>query len=205
MSDSLKPFFLSLFPQSDANAKDNWDELERHYNQNRRFYHTLEHITALIRQLETVPSFDDPQAIWFAAFYHDVIYDTTASDNEEQSARRAEERLQEAGIPEETIARCVQHILATKKHEQSDSNDTNLFTDADLAILGSDPETYRRYAEAIRKEYFIYPDDLYNPGRIAVLKHLLGNGTIYKTEFFRNKLEQQARFNLEWELQQLSA
>lgn len=202
----MKQLFTSLFQQTNsAIAIENyWLELETHYNEPGRFYHTLEHIAAVIQNLEMVPAFDDANAIWLAAFYHDAIYDPTAKDNEEQSAELARIRLTEAGFHENTIARCVQHILATKRHEASDSADTNLFIDADLATLGSDPETYRQYAADIRKEYAMYPDELYNPGRAAVLKHLLGNGIIYKTDLFRDRCEQQAHINLEWELNTLT-
>jgi predicted metal-dependent HD superfamily phosphohydrolase len=37
--------------------------------------------------------------------------------------------------------------------------------DADLSILGKDLDTYLAYTKMIRKEYSIYPDFLYKPGR----------------------------------------
>ena len=78
--------------------------------------------------------------------------------------------------------------------------DTNLFTDADLAILGTDWNSYKKYYQQIRKEYSIYPDMIYNPGRKKVLHHFLHMERIYKTVWFYNRYEQQAIINLEKEL-----
>ncbi len=43
--------------------------------------------------------------------------------------------------------------------------DINYLLDADLSVLGKDRETYLVYTQMIRKEYSIYPDFLYKPGR----------------------------------------
>jgi predicted metal-dependent HD superfamily phosphohydrolase len=52
----------------------------------------------------------------------------------------------------------------------------------------------------VRKEYLIYPDLIYNPGRKKVLHHFLAMDRIFKTDFFYNKFEQQARQNLRKEI-----
>lgn len=100
------------------------------------------------------------------------------------------------------MLKCQALILATKKHEPADY-ETNLFTDADLSILGSDPGTYNRYLKNIRKEYAMYPDILYDPGRKKVLLHFLNMDQIFKTKEFSGQLEAQARKNLEAELKML--
>ncbi|MDX2245424.1 MAG: hypothetical protein SF052_01505 [Bacteroidia bacterium] len=82
----------------------------------------------------------------------------------------------------------------------SPDNDTNLFTDADLSILGQKREIYHAYSTNVRKEYAIYPDILYNPGRKKVLQHFLAMEQIFKTPHFQEKYEAQARANLEEEL-----
>ena len=53
----------------------------------------------------------------------------------------------------------------------------------------------------IRKEYAIYPDMLYNPGRKKVLQHFLTMDTIYKTAVYRDRYEQKAKENLQRELE----
>jgi predicted metal-dependent HD superfamily phosphohydrolase len=95
------------------------------------------------------------------------------SDNEEKSAGLAVERLGLLSLDEIQISKCNSQILATKSHMISNDNDTNLFTDADLSILGQDWNAYLQYAANIRKEYGMYTDSVYNAGRTKVLKHFL--------------------------------
>lgn len=181
-----------------------WEEIRAHYSSGQRYYHTLSHIDDLLhRLLPLKEQISDWNAVLFSVFYHDIVYSATSQANEEKSAQLAIERLKELSVPEETSSRCSEQILATKSHAASASNDTNLFTDADLSILGSDWERFAFYARQIRKEYAVYPDELYNPGRKKVLQHFLGMERIFKTAFFHDSLERQARLNLEREMEQL--
>jgi predicted metal-dependent HD superfamily phosphohydrolase len=132
-----------------------------------------------------------------------MIYNVLNSDNEERSAKLAVARLNELGLPDSKIRKCEQYIIATKSHEASDDTDMNLFTDADLAILGSQPQQYLQYIEQIRQEYKYFPDIVYKPGRKKVLHHFLNMQTIYKTKEFAAKYEQQARANLSMEIEML--
>ncbi|MGE5944923.1 MAG: hypothetical protein ACM31G_11355, partial [Flavobacteriales bacterium] len=81
---------------------------------------------------------------------------------------------------------------------------TNILLDLDLSILGKSPEEYKKYCENIKKEYHIYPDFMYRKGRIKVLKNLLDLNSIYKTSFFKNVYEEQAKMNVRFELTQLN-
>jgi predicted metal-dependent HD superfamily phosphohydrolase len=132
----------------------------------------------------------------FSLFYHDIIYNTTAKDNEEKSADTAAKVLKSIGYPEEKIIACQKQILATKSHIATGDNDTDLFTDADLSILGYPPEAYNIYTIQVRKEYAIYPDFLYNPGRHKVLEHFLNTKPLFKSAYFRQKYERQALDNI---------
>lgn len=182
-----------------------WVEITKHYNQRGRIYHNLDHLDYLLRELQGVKGqVNDWSTVVFALVYHDIIYSVRRQDNEEKSAEFARASLRKISFPEERISRCVRHILATKSHSVTDDADANLFTDADIAILGSRPELYKAYARKIRKEYWIYPAFVYKPGRINVLRHFLGMDYIFKTAYFREKYEANARINLEVELKQLS-
>ena len=70
----------------------------------------------------------------------------------------------------------------------------------DLKILSKDWEDYSIYFQQIRKEYSIYPDFLYNPGRKKALQHFLEHDYIYQTETFRNLYERQAKMNIQKEI-----
>lgn len=172
-------------------------EIEKAYSEKHRHYHNLHHLENLFAELETVKAnISDWNAICFSVFYHDVIYNARQNDNEEQSAWLAEKHLRKMQAPETLIARCKSQIFATKSHEPSQDDDTNLFTDADLAILGKPWAEYETYCRQIREEYSIYPDLLYRPGRKKVLKRFLEMKRIYKTDLFAGKYEEQARENL---------
>ena len=55
----------------------------------------------------------------------------------------------------------------------------------------------------IRKEYSIYPDFLYNPGRKKALEHFLEHKFIFQTEEFRTQYETKARENIKREIELL--
>lgn len=177
-----------------------WNEIEKNYSSPKRHYHNLSHLENLFSELLPIKEkFEDWNTIQFSIFYHDIIYSASQKDNEEKSALFAIERLKKIGIEENKITNCQLQIHATKTHQFSDS-DTNYFTDADLSILGKSWSIYEKYFEQIRQEYAIYPNFLYNPGRKKVLEHFLKMKRIFKTDYFFEKYEIQARENLRKEL-----
>jgi predicted metal-dependent HD superfamily phosphohydrolase len=178
-----------------------WNEIHTNYSKKGRHYHTLSHLQNLLDVLTEVQSqIEDWDAVLFALFYHDIIYNPTNNNNEEKSAELAKKRLLEISFPEQRIAKCCSMILATKTHAISTDSSTNYFTDTDLSILGQNQDAYIEYTKQVRKEYSIYPDFLYNLGRKKVLEHFLQMDRIFKTEYFFEKFEKQARENLRLEL-----
>ncbi|MDP9960822.1 HD domain-containing protein [Chryseobacterium lathyri] len=181
-----------------------WQEIEKKYSEKSRHYHNLMHLENMFLELESVKEhIQNYSIISFSVFYHDVIYDASSKYNEEKSASYAAEQLQKMSIDKDMISKIEAQILATKSHEKSNAPDTDYFLDADLSILGKDSATYFDYTRKIRKEYALYPDLLYKPGRKKVLKHFLELESIFKTEHFRGKYEQQARENIAAEIQLL--
>jgi len=182
-----------------------WDEIEKQYSGSKRFYHNINHLENLLKQLTEVrDQINDWDTILFTLFYHDIIYKAYRNDNEEKSAALAMKRLKMLTYPVDKINLCFSQIVATKSHSVSSDNDTNLFTDADLSILGQEWNVYSAYSKNVRKEYSIYPDILYTPGREKVLTHFLGMARIFKTDYFFTNLEEQARLNLKKELKEIS-
>lgn len=182
-----------------------WSEIVTQYSNPHRYYHTIEHLNALAAELLVLKEIiSDWTTLVFSIAYHDIIYDPLKNDNEEKSATLATARLAVLNLPIVQINKCKEHILATKSHDISADMDTNYFTDSDLAILGAEPNSYKKYSEAIRKEYKFYPDLVYNPGRQKVLNHFLQMPEIYKTSYFAGKYEMTARENILNELKWLS-
>jgi predicted metal-dependent HD superfamily phosphohydrolase len=179
-----------------------WNEIEQNYSSNKRYYHTLNHLENLLNQLLEVKSkIKDWNCILFTLFYHDLIYKATKSDNEEKSADFAVEKMSQLLVSKLVIENCKNQILATKSHLLNIDSDTNYFLDADLSVLGQDWNSYQNYYKNVRKEYSIYPDLLYKPGRKKVLKHFLAMEKIYKTDYFNQKFEMNAKLNLQKELE----
>ena len=181
-----------------------WEELYKQYTGAKRFYHNLSHISNLLKQAHSViEHIRDLDMLCFAIWYHDVIYDPERSDNEAKSADLALARLRSFNLSEQQLKHCHYMIMATKQHKADDSPDVNLLLDMDLSILGAEADEYEEYSIQIRKEYAVFPDALYIPGRKKVLQHFLQKERIFKTDLYFNRLEHKARQNLKKELEQL--
>lgn len=203
----LKETFIVLlmnYTNHDALVTELWDEILMNYSGKKRHYHNLQHLENLLIQLNEVRvSIENWDAILFALYYHDVVYNTLKSNNEEKSADLAEMRMKQASVSSATIELCKEHILATRSHINSRYTDTDYFTDADLSVLGQSWNEYSLYYSNVRKEYSIYPDLIYNPGRKKVLLQFLQMNRIFKTGYFYNRFELQARQNIARELEML--
>ena len=177
--------------------------LIRAYNKRSRNYHNPEHLADMFRHFERHwPHLSNPDLVAAAIFFHDVIYNPARRDNEVKSAEYAAKKLPILGFsPEETRIVC-DYILATQKHELPENARPDLawLLDFDLAILGSDWKTYQEYTQKIRREYQVYPDILYKPGRRKAMEHFLRRATIFHTATFRELFEIQARSNIKREI-----
>ncbi|RYY67802.1 MAG: hypothetical protein EOO13_14040 [Chitinophagaceae bacterium] len=202
----LKQRFIEVISEYDSSAAETyWNEIETAYSSPGRYYHNQKHLRDLFAQLHHIPyEWNNFSAVILAIAYHDIVYDPLQNDNEEKSAILAKDRLLAIGASPDLTAQCLTHIMSTKNHESSINEDSNYFTDADLSILGSAPETYKTYSQQIRQEYSIYPDVIYNAGRVNVLKHFLSMPRIFKTNLFFDKYAAAAHINLQSELTSLS-
>src|SRR5258708_12499884 len=78
---------------ADREVIDRWGaDMIARYAEPHRHYHTIEHVRAL---LPLVSGIDASLAVWF----HDAIYDTARTDNEERSAELAAMALSELRVP----------------------------------------------------------------------------------------------------------
>lgn len=178
-------------------------QLEGHYSGADRHYHGAPHIADCLAQLaEHRSSAEDLASLEMAVWFHDVIYDTTKQDNEEQSAALATQYLTGAGAERELVSSVSDLIVATKTHV-SFSDDCSLLLDIDLSILGAPPEAFESYDQAIRREFHWVPDETYRAARANVLQSFLERERIYQTKDFRDRLEERARDNLRRKLSDL--
>ncbi|MBA5794042.1 hypothetical protein H1R17_11850 [Flavobacterium sp. xlx-214] len=207
MKETLSEIFINLCSKYSNDADliiQYWKEIEQSYSQKNRYYHNLIHLENMVMELSKVSKdLNDIDSLLFSVFYHDLIYKSTSKDNEEKSAEIAKIRLQKININSEQINKIYNQILATKSHKISNDSDTNYLLDADLSILGKKWNAYETYTKQIRKEYSIYPDYMYHPGRKKILEHFLTFDRIYKTDYFVEIYEKQARENISREIESL--
>ena len=139
-----------------------------------------------------------PNEVLYAIFYHDYIYISSRKDNELKSAQFALKILpKEINLNSELV---FDMICATQMHQHNVIEDINWLIDFDLKVLARNWEEYKIYFEQIRKEYRIYPDFLYKPGRKKALEHFLENEFIFQTTEFRELFEEIARGNIKREI-----
>lgn len=197
---------LSLaYPSYEVLFHSTFQLLKKSYESSAKHYHTLNHITQLlVLQEQFKDKIIDNESFAYAVFFHDFIYSISSKDNEQKSAKAAEDFLTAIGYDRTKTLKVADWINATKTHQNpGNQSDLDYLLDFDLSILGTSREAYEAYTKQIRKEYSIYPSLLYNAGRKKVLQHFLAMDTIYKTADFKASHEQPARANLLWEMEQL--
>ena len=203
----LREDFCDIFDESKkAEAAELFKKIAKEYQTENRKYHKFEHIEKMLAFLQTYEQeIKDNVGVKLATYFHDIIYDTKAKDNEEQSAQYAQNFLAPFGIPDDTTKHILSLIHATIRHEAiAGDTDSAIFLDGDLAILGSSEEEYDKYAAKIRQEYAWVPEDQYRLGRKKVLEDFLNRPKIYFTEWAGKELEVRARKNIKRESAKLS-
>ncbi|WP_324275916.1 metal-dependent phosphohydrolase [Blastococcus brunescens] len=180
-------------------SRTEWAALVAAWSEPHRRYHDLAHLAAVLGLVGELGGAADPDAVRLAAWYHDVVYVPERDDNEAISAQRARAGLRGL-VGDERVAEVERLVLLTAGHEPApDDVDGAVLCDADLAVLAGPPGAYATYASAIRAEYAHLSDEEFTAGRIAVLEHLLGLETLYRTPAARPWTET-ARANMTAEL-----
>jgi predicted metal-dependent HD superfamily phosphohydrolase len=175
-----------------------YDRLVAAYGARGRHYHTVEHLAACLRELDTARFLaEHPAEVEIALWFHDAVYRTRARDNEARSAAWAVEFLGAGGAAAAVRVRVERHIMATRHSKTAASGDTALVVDVDLSILGQPPEIYRAFEANVRREYWWVPAPVFRRERARILRQLIGRKRVYYTEVFRDRYEQQARRNVE--------
>ncbi|BAS11299.1 hypothetical protein AHiyo4_47210 [Arthrobacter sp. Hiyo4] len=144
---------------------------------------------------------DPPRTVLLAAWFHDAVYRGIAGQDEEESARLAEERLTDAGLPAAEVEEVARLVRLTSDHRPEPGDDDGaLLCDADLSVLGGEPEPYARYVAAVREDYAHIGDADFAAGRDAVVRHLLELDPLFHSDRARELWLDAARRNLQGEL-----
>jgi predicted metal-dependent HD superfamily phosphohydrolase len=209
-----------------------------------RAYHNVNHVWELCelydKELRPVYSqsasgvVPDDDVIFLAAFFHDLVYDSTKGDNEERSAAAFVEFAQAATLPADVSDAVRRITLATKKHlewkqehvaalfaaadsaaaaEQQKRRiaqevlNTQVFLDIDLAILGADAERYAEYSAEIRQEWRHIRDEDFCKGRLGFLAGMQARDAVdlFHTDAVKRLRAPRVAANIAWEVGMLKA
>lgn len=166
------------------------------YSESHRKYHVLLHIADCLQKLEPYKDREDYLQLWLALFWHDDVYDTHATDNEEQSGMRAQDRMIVLRLPgKDTVNRL---IVSTKSH-LPEQEDEALICSIDMSILAESSDVYLGYAAAIREEYEWVPLEIFLKKRVEILENF--GKPFYHPDF--EHLNPVAKRNIDQEIEQL--
>lgn len=180
--------------------------LEAAYAEPARVYHTAEHISDCLAQLDLSRHLAQrPDEVEAAIWFHDAVYRPGAPDNEDCSARLARTILADAGAPVEIAHRIAELVLATQHLVIPGEPDAVLVCDIDLSILGRTHKMFDEFERRIRQEYAWVPETVYRSARSEILTGFLRRRSIFQTDDFRGRYEATARSNLARILKDLSS
>ena len=192
------PFLLQDEFLRQAPATNKWEmqnllnRLIERYHEPHRYYHTLRHIERGLEVYSSLFSTPLTRTQLFAWAYHDAVYDTKASDNEERSAGVFLKDAPALGFTMDEADETVAYILATDPSKQPIS----VINDIDLAELGASPEIFDQNTDNIRLEYDWVEPEVWRKGRTAVLRQFLMRSQLYLTPPFIAKFTMPAIENL---------
>lgn len=191
---------------SEGVLRDTLDAVADRYRGHGLAYHNAEHLRDCLITFDRVRQLaEDHDGVEAALWYHDAIYNPRTSDNEASSAGLATRDLIAVGLPAAWVKNVAELVLATHHMVTIDAPDADVIRDVDLAILGRPEGAYRRYADAIRREYRHVEELAYVAGRWKILNAFLKRPRVYATDWFHDRFEAAARKNMNAELRRLTA
>jgi predicted metal-dependent HD superfamily phosphohydrolase len=177
-------------------------ELLARWSEPHRRYHDIDHLRAVLRAIDELARHaSDADAVRLAAWFHDAVYRGRPGRDERESAELAASILPSLGVEAAHVTEVIRLVELTATHQPAPADaDGAVLCDADLAVLGGDPDAYAAYAAAVRAEYEHVPDGEFRTGRIAVLERFAFRDPLFHTSTARNRWEQIARRNIDTEL-----
>lgn len=173
-----------------------WSKIERHYSEPHRYYHDRHHLAHCLEQLDLAGSLiNHPDAVEMAIWFHDIINEPGATDNERRSAGYFRD-LADGRMDTAFIDSVVELILVTTHSRVPPDLDQQFICDIDLASFGCPWECFMRDSTAVKAE-FPGTEEEYYRGKTAFLQTMLARPKIFLTGFFNEHYEQQARENIQ--------
>ncbi len=176
MTAELRRHWLSLLPARPGLG----EELISRWSEPHRRYHDPAHLVWALRALAELggTSRVERLALWF----HDAVHTGTPGSDELASAELAVANLTTAGLPAAEVDEVARLVLVTFAHAP-DPRDVpgSRVSDADLAILGSEPSVYQVSVASLRAESPELDEAGWRDLRLARLAELLDGTPIFHT------------------------
>lgn len=144
-----------------------------HYQQAHRHYHKLNHVVEVLEAIEQSGGLEN-DILFLATVFHDIVYNPTLIDNEEQSAVY----FRQVYTGDESIAQQVERIILETKHHKGSNELSQQFQQADLAVLDRPLEGLIEYEHQIFKEFAFVDWKIYQTERIKILERFNTNGKL---------------------------
>ncbi len=142
------------------------------WNAPHRKYHAKSHLRDLLKQIDADTATDEREKdiLRLAAIFHDILYDPTRTDNEEESARFF---LAHCNNQESPDIQHIHHIILDTKTHEPRSHLATLFCAMDMSVVLKPYDGLLTWEEGIRYEYSHLPDHVYRQQRIAFLRKMV--------------------------------
>ena len=179
-----------------TNTEQVWQQLQQHYQEPHRFYHTLGHLNQCLGELDVAKDHitelrETEMALWF----HDIIYRYGAKDNEILSAAYFRE-VAGNSMSTSFVDRVCEFIIATQHTGAAKDAAVAFVVDIDLSGFGLPWDGYLADSNALRKEASGISDEQYYQGKLRFLDELQRWPSLFQSPFFRDRLEARAQSNI---------
>lgn len=167
------------------------------YREPWRYYHTLAHIEQCLVMFEQCKSLtSNPDALELAVWFHDVVFEPGKPDNEKRSAELYLQ-LSEA-VHDDSIRGLVERLIMATLHDGSSLQDDDgvYMVDIDLSSFGLSWDDFLSDSQHLRLEDSRLSDAEYYRKKSSFQTCLLAKERFYRSDYFFERLETQARANL---------
>ncbi len=168
------------------------------YREPQRHYHTLSHIEQCLDMFDACqPLAQDPDSLELAVWFHDAIFELDQPDNEKRSAELYLELSR--GAHDDERRRLVERLIMATLHDGSslDDADAVYMVDIDLSSFGLSWENFLEDSRNLRRESAQLNDADYYRKKKDFQACLLSRERFYLSDYFAERLERQARANLQ--------
>lgn len=174
-----------------------WGFIESQYSSPTRFYHNMDHILEMVEVIgELRYACDDYHSVILAAWYHDLIYDTTRDDNESQSAFYALMSLEWLAGPKTWMPYHVFALVQATADHNPKTADEMVLCDADLLRFADPYDKFLKNNADIRREYGWVPQNEYDLGRAKVMQKFMDKEPLFHIPEINEQYEVIAKENI---------